>query len=70
MIKHILVTGGLGHIGSALIRHVSELANVERVTIMDNLLTQRYASLFHLPSGIDYTFIGRCRCGSSFGSYN
>ena len=57
MIKHILVTGGLGHIGSALIRHISEMSNVERVTILDNLLTQRYASLFNLPADIDYTFI-------------
>ena len=57
MIKHILVTGGLGHIGSALIRHISEISNVERVTILDNLLTQRYASLFNLPADIDYTFI-------------
>jgi nucleoside-diphosphate-sugar epimerase len=45
--KVILVTGGLGHIGSALIRGFGP--DVAEVRIIDNLLTQRYASLFDLP---------------------
>ena len=49
MIEHVLVTGGLGHIGSALIRHLAEISSIERITILDNLVTQRYASLFNLP---------------------
>ena len=53
--KTVLVTGALGHIGSRLIREFSpEL--VERVVIVDNLLTQRYASLFDLPPSIHYEF--------------
>ncbi|MEY4731877.1 MAG: hypothetical protein RL681_823 [Candidatus Parcubacteria bacterium] len=53
--KTVLVTGALGHIGSRLIREFSpEL--VERVVIVDNLLTQRYASLFDLPPSIRYEF--------------
>lgn len=43
-----MVTGGLGHIGSHLIRNFDE--SVEEVLIIDNLSTQRYASLFDLPS--------------------
>lgn len=51
--KTILVTGGLGHIGSALIR---ALTDAKEVRIMDNLLTQRYPSLFDLPEGPHYIF--------------
>ena len=57
MIEHVLVTGGLGHIGSALIRHLAGISSIKRITILDNLVTQRYASLFNLPSGADYRFI-------------
>jgi nucleoside-diphosphate-sugar epimerase len=42
----ILVTGGLGHIGSELIREFNEI----EVVVVDNLLTQRYVSLFNLQS--------------------
>ena len=53
--KTILVTGALGHIGSRLIREFSpEL--VDRVIILDNLSSQRYPSLFNLPSSIKYKF--------------
>ena len=54
---HVLVTGGLGHIGAALIRHLAESRRVRAITILDNLLTQRYASLFDLPKEGDYTFV-------------
>ena len=43
--SNILVTGGLGHIGSALVK---KLAPNYSVTVVDNLLTQRYCSLFNL----------------------
>lgn len=54
---HVLVTGGLGHIGSKLIRSLAQNTSIRTVTILDNLSTQRYASLFNLPSGIQYVFI-------------
>lgn len=44
----LLVTGGLGHIGSALIRDWPGRYGDE-VTVLDSLLTQRYCSLFDLP---------------------
>jgi len=53
----ILVTGGLGHIGSALIRESDLLNSCSAVTIVDNLQTQRYCSLFNLPDAVRYTFI-------------
>lgn len=42
--ERVLVTGGLGHIGSALVRNLIEYD----ITICDNLHTQRYCSLFGL----------------------
>jgi len=52
MNKKILVTGGLGHIGSALIR---QLPLKYDLTIVDNLSTQRYCSLFNI--GRPFSFI-------------
>ncbi len=55
---HILVTGGLGHIGSQLIRDLpAAMPEVRSITILDNLSTQRYASLFNLPRTVQYRLI-------------
>lgn len=51
----LLVTGALGHIGSRFIRHcVPEL--VSTISMLDNLESQRYVSLFHLPNAVRYRF--------------
>jgi nucleoside-diphosphate-sugar epimerase len=47
--KKILITGALGHIGSRLIREWNE-----PMVLVDDLSTQRYASLFDLQR--DFTF--------------
>ena len=52
---NICISGSLGHIGSKLIRNLS-IPDIERVYLVDNLLTQRYSSLFALPDGIDFIF--------------
>ncbi|MBI3601371.1 MAG: SDR family oxidoreductase [Candidatus Omnitrophica bacterium] len=52
---NICITGAAGHIGSALIRNIS-LPSVDKVHLVDNLMTQRYASLFNLPEGVNYVF--------------
>ncbi len=52
----ILVTGALGHIGSALIRSFDP-SQVEEIILLDNLESQRYPTLFDLPSGSKYRFI-------------
>src|SRR3989344_5621847 len=46
---NILVTGGLGHIGSHLIREYAKRDDVQLIRIFDNISTQRYISLFDLP---------------------
>ena len=53
----ILVTGGLGHIGSRLIRYIARSPKVEMIIILDNLSTQRYCSLFNLPTEVEYKFL-------------
>ncbi|HUU50993.1 MAG TPA: SDR family oxidoreductase [Nitrospinota bacterium] len=52
---NICITGALGHIGSKLIRNLS-ISSVDKVYLIDNFFTQRYSSLFNLPSGINYCF--------------
>lgn len=45
---NICITGALGHIGSKLIRNLPT-KDVEKIYLVDNMLTQRYPSLFELP---------------------
>lgn len=53
----IVVTGALGHIGSALIRSLpAEFPDAELVLI-DNLLTQRFCSLFDFPGTVRCRFL-------------
>ena len=53
----ILVTGALGHIGSRLITELPIYLPDSQIVLVDNLLTQRYASLFNLPSEGSFKFI-------------
>jgi UDP-glucose 4-epimerase len=53
----IVITGGLGHIGSRLLRDLPRHVNDLEITIIDNLMTQRYASLFDLPSKARCRFV-------------
>ena len=54
---NLLVTGGLGHIGSKLIRDFAKREEIDLIRIFDNLSTQRYCSLFDLPKHKRYQFI-------------
>lgn len=53
----IAITGALGHIGSHTIRNLGLKNPSYKFTLIDNLLTQRYASLFNLPVTNDYNFL-------------
>lgn len=53
----IVVTGALGHIGSRLIRDLPATFRAAEIVMIDNLSTQRYASLFDLPKQGRYRFI-------------
>lgn len=55
----LTVTGGLGHIGSALIRSNLASIGVKEVVVIDSLSTQRFASLFNLSQNPKITFIDK-----------
>jgi len=52
----IVVTGALGHIGSAFIHSLSPNDEYD-VTLMDDMSAQRYCSLFNLPEGVSFRFV-------------
>ena len=52
----ILITGALGHIGSFLSRHLSLNYPGSTIILVDNLMTQRFTSLFNLPKFANYVF--------------
>ena len=45
----VLITGGLGHIGSYLIENFKNIKKVKTIYIIDNFSTNRFSSLFNLP---------------------
>ena len=45
----ILITGGLGHIGSYLLENIDKIRFIKKIYVIDNLSTNRYCSLFNLP---------------------
>jgi UDP-glucose 4-epimerase len=53
----IVVTGALGHIGSALIRQLPLDFPDAEIVMLDNMMTQRYSSLFDLPVLGRYRFV-------------
>jgi UDP-glucose 4-epimerase len=53
----IVVTGALGHIGSHIIREFPATFPEAEITMIDNMMTQRFSSLFNLPSVGRYKFI-------------
>ena len=53
----IVVTGALGHIGSRLIREIAVASPGADVVMLDNLATERYASLYDLPDACRYEFL-------------
>jgi UDP-glucose 4-epimerase len=54
---NIAVTGAVGHIGSRLIRDLAVDFPTSKITLIDNLMTQRYPSIFNLPKSAEYRFI-------------
>jgi len=52
-----VVTGALGHIGSAVIRHLPVAYPGADIVLIDDMSVQRYCSLFDLPTGANYRFV-------------
>jgi len=55
----VLVTGGLGYLGSRLIRELPDdpVYSGETVRILDNFRQPRFHSLWDLPTYVDYEFV-------------
>jgi len=53
----IIVTGALGHIGSYVIRDLAIQFPGAEIVMIDNMITQRFPSLFNLPAIGRYSFI-------------
>ena len=53
----IVVTGALGHIGSEVVRKLAPRGGGWEIVMIDNMMTQRYCSLFDLPEGTKYRFL-------------
>lgn len=51
-----VITGALGHIGSHVLRQLPLAYPGCTLVLLDNLMTQRYSSLFDLPTSADYQF--------------
>lgn len=52
-----VVTGALGHIGSALIRHLPVVYPGSEIVLIDDMSAQRYCSVFDLPAAGRYRLI-------------
>ena len=53
----IIITGAIGHIGSYIIRDLGIQFPMAEIIMIDNMMTQRFPSLFNLPSTGKYRFI-------------
>ena len=53
----IVVTGATGHIGSLLIRELATKFTGSKIVMIDNMMTNRFPSLFNLPTTASYRFI-------------
>ena len=53
----IIVTGATGHIGSYIARDLGIKFPNAKIIMIDNLMTQRFSSLFGLPNNVKYSFI-------------
>jgi UDP-glucose 4-epimerase len=70
----IIVTGAIGHIGSYIIRDLRVFFPESHIVLIDNMMTQRFPSLFNLPSHSNYQFIegdvNKMELSSVFGGAN
>jgi nucleoside-diphosphate-sugar epimerase len=53
----IVVTGAIGHIGSYVVRDLAHQFPGAAIVMIDNMMTQRYPSLFNLPATGRYSFL-------------
>ncbi len=53
----LIITGGLGHIGTGLLGHLSNIKSLKKIIIIDNLISNKINSLFKFKSKVPIKFI-------------
>ena len=53
----LIITGGLGHIGTGLLDHLSHVKSLKKIIIIDNLISNKINSLFKFKSRVPIRFI-------------
>lgn len=53
----LIVTGAIGHIGSHVVRDLAHQFPGAEIAMIDNMLTQRFPSLFNMPATGRYSFV-------------
>jgi nucleoside-diphosphate-sugar epimerase len=53
----VVITGALGYVGSRLIRELAVASPGTEIVMVDNLATERYASMYNLPEACRYEFV-------------
>ena len=57
---NILITGGLGHIGSFVIKGLLKNKKIKKIFVIDNISNNRYDVLFSLNKKKSKFFFRRC----------
>ncbi len=53
----LIITGGLGHIGTGLLDNLNSLKSLKKILIIDNLISNKINPLFKFKSKIPIKFI-------------
>ena len=47
---NLIITGGMGHIGSKLINKISSIKKIKKILIIDNFSSERYITFIKLKN--------------------
>jgi len=53
----LIITGGLGHIGTGLLNQINSIKSLKEIIIIDNLISNKLHSLFNFKSKVQIKFI-------------
>ena len=53
----LIITGGLGHIGTGLLNKINSIKSLKEIVIIDSLISNKLHSLFKLKSKVPIKFI-------------
>ena len=53
----ILITGALGHIGSHLISNIHRLKKINKIYLVDNIISNKFSVLFKISNKKKFKFL-------------